>query len=137
MPILNQYHPGLIEQCRRAQDLSRDLVSSWLEKYMYAGRKDAKGMAEKSAGALADHGRFKSHSRHISKSMAAAPDLKLVVKSMEDDKKLHESVLSVFCAAVNTLPYGPVKIIESTKRAFMKLPPMPPFQATPPSAVRS
>lgn len=29
IPILTQYHPGLIEQCRRAQDLSRDLVSSW------------------------------------------------------------------------------------------------------------
>lgn len=94
-------------------------------------------MAEKSAGALADHGSFKSHSRHINKSMAAPPDLKLVVKSMEDDKKLHESVLSVFYAAMNTFPYGPVKIIESTKRAFMKLPPAPPFQAPPPGAVRS
>ncbi len=131
IPILNQYYPGLIEQCHRAQELSKSLVSTWLGQYMYQEKPDAKEKAAKTANSLADHDRFKSHSRHIDKEMAA--DLGLNVMSLEDDPVLYDLVLSVFHAATITFQHGTVKIIENNLgNAFMKqLRPEP--QALPPA----
>lgn len=136
LPILNQYSPGLIEQCRSAQDLSKDLVSSWLEQYMYRGQRDAGDRAKNSAEALADHDRFKSHSRHINKDTAQA--LGLEVASLEDDPLLHDLVLSVFHATMITFQHGPAKIIENqTDKTFMKHRLVSPVQPPPPDAAPS
>ena len=126
LPILNQYYPGLIEQCYRAQELSKELVSKWLQQYMYQKQPDAKETANKTANALADHDRFKSHSRHIDKEKAV--ELGLNVMSLEDDPILNELVLSVFHATTITFQHGTVKIIENNLgKAFMKQLPQPPL----------
>jgi len=70
LPILSQYGPALLIQCRNALDLSKKLVSEWLETYMFAGRDDAKVASSKIAIKLADHKEFKSHGRHINRNKA-------------------------------------------------------------------
>ena len=93
-------------------------------------------MAEKPADAPADHGRFKSHYRHIDRNTAT--DLGLGAGSLEDDPPLRDPVLSVFHATVITFRAGPVKIIESNAgKTFIKQQPAPPFRAPPQGASRS
>jgi len=42
MPILSQYGPALLIECRNAQDLSISLVSEWLERYMFKNEANSK-----------------------------------------------------------------------------------------------
>src|SRR3989344_966296 len=42
VPILKEFAPALLVQCENYLNLSQTLVSSWLEKYMFAGQKEAK-----------------------------------------------------------------------------------------------
>ena len=133
LPILEQYTPGLIEQCYEAQKLSTELVSKWLKQYMFKNDKDADKKANDIAGHLADHSTFKSHARHI--DMDGAIKLGLNVTPLEGDQELQDLVLSTFHATTIAFQHGMVKIIENhTGKAFIKSPPpMPtPFVQPPP-----
>ena len=120
LPMLGQYGPDLLVHCETALDLSRDLVKTWLENYMFNGRPDASGQAQHISEWLADHQQFKSHSRHIPR--AALEDQGLVITQLEDDEALQDLSLSVFHAATHTFNGTPaVKIIENhTGRAYIK-----------------
>lgn len=124
LPVLEQYTPGLIERCHAAQDLSVELVSKWLNLYMFKDDADSNEKAERIAHDLADHSVFKSHNRHI--DIEQALNLGLRVAPLESDQKLQDLVLSVFHAATIILQQGVVKIIENHRgNAFIKqLPPM-------------
>lgn len=111
LPILNQYFPGLVDQCYNAQSLSVGLVSSWLQSYMLKSTQKSKQLSEEIARKLADHMYFKSHSRHIDKEQLCKMGLK--VSSLEDDQKLQDLVLSVFHATTLAFQLGTVKIIEN------------------------
>lgn len=119
LPILSQFGPALLVQCENAIKLAQELVSNWLEAYMFKKRKPnpSKEIAEK----LSSHGDFKSHGRHI--SMAKARGLGLVIDALEDDHDFQERVLSVFHATMHTFSATPaVKIIENhLGRAFVKM----------------
>ena len=70
LPILSQYGPALLIQCANALKLSEQLVTEWLESYMFAGRENAKDISKGIAAKLADHKEFKSHGRHINRDKA-------------------------------------------------------------------
>ena len=118
LPILEQYTPGLIEQCYAAQKLSTELVSKWLKQYML---KDD-GADEKAsyiADRLADHSTLKSHARHI--DMDEAAKLGLKVTALEDDQQLQDLVLSTFHATTIAFQRGVLKIMENhLGKAFIK-----------------
>lgn len=124
LPILRQYGPALIVECKLAQKLGTDLVAQWLETYMFAGRADAKTAAAELADRLSDHGSFKSHSRTISYDEAKA--LGLVVEELETNQGLQDAVLSAFHAASHTFNGTPaVKIVENHMgKAWVKRRPM-------------
>jgi ClpP class serine protease len=42
IPILNQYGPGLLVQCKNAIALSEELVRNWLHTYMFQGKRKGK-----------------------------------------------------------------------------------------------
>src|SRR5206468_2601500 len=65
IPILNQYGPSLLVECDLQIALSQQLVSQWLEKYMFAGQSDAAKKAAEIAAFLGDWGQFGSHGRAI------------------------------------------------------------------------
>ena len=120
LPILRQYGPALIVQCRLAQKLSRSLVTDWLAKYMFATQRNARAKARRTAASLADHARFKSHNRFLSREQAKA--MKLVVDDLEKDQALQDAVLSVFHAFNHTFNSTvAVKIIENhLGKAYIK-----------------
>ena len=128
MPILNQYGPALLIESQNALDLSKKLVSQWLEKYMFAGQPNANVLAETAAKELSNHNEFKSHGHHISKDYARDV-LGLKVDDLERNQTIQDLVLSIFHATTISFDVTTaVKIIENQKgKAFMKLiaPPAP------------
>ena len=70
LPILSQYGPALLVQCHNALTLSQQLVSEWLESYMFSAREDANEISKEIAAILANHTEFRSHGRHINREKA-------------------------------------------------------------------
>ena len=124
LPILSQYGPDFLEQCKSALAMSRELVETWLKSYMFKSDKNnGSKKAEEVSRWLADHGNFKSHSRHIPRTEAEQHGL--VVCHLEKDPDLQDLVLSVFHAMTHTFTGTPaLKIVENHNgRAFIKLQP--------------
>lgn len=129
LPILDQYSPGLVTQCKRARALSENLVKNWLSRYMLSGKK-SESEIEDIAKSLAEHKTFLSHARHVSRE--TAKDLfSLEIDYLEEDQTFQDLVLSVFHATTITFQGGVLKIIENHNgKAFVKWPTRP---HTPPS----
>ena len=120
LPMLGQYGPDLLVQCELALAMSKELVKTWLESYMFEGLDDCVERAQSVSDWLAGHDNFKSHSRHIPRD--EAEKRRLVVYRLETDEVLQDLALSVFHATTHTFSGTPaVKIVEShTGRAFVK-----------------
>ena len=120
LPMLNQYGPDLLVQCEEALKLSKELVRTWLETYMFKNCPDRSKQASSISKWLANHKNFKSHGRHISRKDLLENQLK--VTALEDDNMLQDLSLSVFHAATHTFTgTAAVKIVENyTGRAFIK-----------------
>lgn len=125
LPMLQQYGPDLLVQCQSALDMSRDLVRTWLENYMFKGQADSTERAESAAERLADHVHFKSHSRHIPRDGVVS--LGLTTVELEADQLLQDLALSVFHATTHTFSgTRTAKIVENHNgRAFIKHAPQP------------
>jgi len=130
-PILGQYGPELLVYCEAVLDMSRELVKTWLENYMFNNQPDASKRAKKIADWLANHRHFKSHGRHIARNVLE--DHGLVITRLEDDEMLQDAVLSVFHATTHTFTGTlALKIVESHEaRAFIKREPMQPAGVMP------
>jgi len=112
VPMLTQYGPALLVQCDEALKLSRELVKTWLTKYMLHGQRNSGMKAAATAKKLAKHTAFKTHARHIDRDSARA--LGLVIDNLEQDPHLEDLVLSVFHATSLTFQGTPtMKIIEN------------------------
>ncbi len=120
LPMLGQYGPDLLVQCESALEMSKELVKTWLETYMFKGREDRSEKAKSVSDWLADHGNFKSHSRHIPR--AEIEKRQLAVFRLEGDHLLQDLALSVFHATTHTFSgTSAAKIVENhTGRAFIK-----------------
>jgi len=120
LPILGQYGPALLVECDHAISLSKELVTEWLESYMFGGRNDAATLSKKVAKNLTAHKDFKSHGRHINREKAKS--FGLVIEDLEDDQELQDLVLSTFHATTHTFNGTPaVKIIENHEgKSFVK-----------------
>ena len=110
-----------------ALDMSKQLVKTWLESYMYKDEEDGIDKAKRLSDWLADHKTFKSHNRHLSRDRLIEKGLK--INLLETDDVLQDLTLSVFHATIHTFTATPAaKIVENHNgRAFIKLhlPPQP------------
>ncbi|MGH3672307.1 MAG: SDH family Clp fold serine proteinase [Pseudonocardiaceae bacterium] len=120
LPTLQQYYPGMLELCRNAEELARELVRDWLRDHMFAGETDAGEKAEKAAAFFADASRHKSHSRGIFRDEARDYGLKII--DLEVQQELQDAVLTVHHAAMHTVGALPVsKLIENhLGKAFIR-----------------
>ena len=120
IPMLGHYGPDLLVQCESALEMSKELVNSWLKSYMFKNQSNRKEQAEAISEWLADHGHFKSHSRHISRDEVARRGLTVV--NLEKDPTFQDLTLSVFHATTHAFAgTSAAKIVEShTGRAFIK-----------------
>ncbi len=121
LPMLRQYGPALIVQCRLAQQLSKTLVGQWLARYMFGGVEADKAKADSIADELANHANFMSHGRFIGRDQARSLGLK--IEDLEADQALQDAVLSVFHAISHAFVGTPCsKIIENhLGKAFVKM----------------
>ncbi len=121
LPILTQYGPGLLIECRDAIALSKKLVQDWLKQYMFHGVQRASQKSNFIAKRLAAHKDHKSHSRHLNRDDCRT--IGLIIDDLEQDQILQDLVLSIFHASTLTFNMAPVaKIIENHNgKAFIKL----------------
>lgn len=129
-PMLPQYGPALLIQCQEALKLSKELVTKWLDEYMFKLLADHVQKATGVAEALANHPAFMTHARPIDRSYARR--LGLIIDDLETDQILQDLVLSVFHALTHTFQAtNAVKIIENHEgRAFVRSIVVPPPQMT-------
>jgi len=120
LPMLGQYGPALLVQCKHALEMSQRLVENWLMAYMFKGDSQRDKKAKDIAAWLSDHGEFKSHGRHIPRSEVERRGLR--VEHLERDQQVQDLFLSVFHATTHTFGATPaVKIIENhLGKAFIK-----------------
>jgi len=120
LPMLGQYGPDLLVQCKNARDMARTLVENWLKNYMFRRRANKDAKAKETAELLTRHSHFKSHARHIPRS-----ELRkwLRVDYLEKDQQAQDLFLSIFHATTLTFTHTPAtKIIENQLgKAFVKI----------------
>ena len=114
VPILSWYGPALIALCDNHLALAKELVSKWLEQYMFAGNPKAKQKAEHIAEYLATHSNFHTHERRIGLDDLQSLDANILDMRTEPD--LHEAVRDLYTAIMLTLANtGAYKIVENSK----------------------
>lgn len=112
LPMLQQYGPDLLVQCRNVSELSEEVVCDWLTKYMFKGAADGAEKAAKISDWLGDHGQHKMHGRFINRETLRQRQLK--IRDLEEDQKQQDFILSIFHATTHTFGNsGTVKIIEN------------------------
>jgi hypothetical protein len=113
-PIISQFGPSLLVECDLALNLSRSLVASWLEKWMFAARADPHGDAEKLADYLADHAQFGSHARAVTIDEAIAHGIEVVDLRTEENADLRRHIWPAWHAISLTLSNtGAAKMFEN------------------------
>lgn len=120
MPMLGQYGPDLLVQCKNASELAKKMAIQWLQNYMFAGEEDADSRASGIGEWLSTHDEHKSHGRPIAREELIEKGLKISL--LEDNQTVQDLFLSVFHATTQTFAgtYA-VKIIENNKgKAFVK-----------------
>lgn len=127
LPILNGYYPGLLQMCQIQQDLSKDMVETWLSSYMFRRTRKRNEKARQVAAWFSNHSNFKSHSRQISRKTARTQGV--VITDLEQDPQVQDLVLSVYHATTYTFTLSPAaKIIENNLgRAFIRMVNVPPM----------
>ncbi len=121
-PILAKYTPALLGECEKAIDWADEMVRDWLKSGMFNDLEDSE--KEEKVGKiieeLGDHALSKSHARHL--SFRKCKEMGLKVKSLEENQKLQDAVLSVHHACIHTLSStGAIKLIENHEgRAFIQ-----------------
>lgn len=116
-PILSKYPPIFIRRCKKAVDLSGEVVKEWLKSgdmFRKDPKKDKK--ISKILANLNSNKHTKIHSRHIDSNKAK--DLGFKIMALEDDNDLQEHILSVHHCYITTFQNSnSVKVIESNSGA--------------------
>lgn len=111
-PILSQYDPTLIGECRKAIKWTEELVQKWLETCMFKDDPNKIMKITSIVNELGSHSLTLSHNRHISAKKCV--ELGLNIKMIEEDDDLQDAILSVHHSCILTLHATPaIKIIEN------------------------
>ncbi|RYZ73593.1 MAG: S49 family peptidase [Proteobacteria bacterium] len=119
-PILSQYSPTFIGQCRNAIAWSEAFAREQLEECMFRGSPNKTKKIDKVIDALTEYDAVKLHERQI--GYKEARDIGLKIDLLESDKDLQDLVLTAHHCFVHTLSNtNAIKIIENqTGGAFIK-----------------
>lgn len=110
--ILSKYHPTLLGECKKAIELSSEIVQNQLERIMFADDKDNKIKAKAVINKLNEHESTKVHARHL--SIDAAKECGLKILNLEDDPRLQDLLLTVHHCYMHTFANSAaVKIVEN------------------------
>ncbi len=114
MPVLAPLGPSLLVDAQHAIDLSKTLVKSWLQTYMFAGDADAEAKAARVSEYLGTHSNFMSHGRAVK-----IPDLLplgVKVTDIRSTPGLYVAVDELYCLLDILLSNSPVyKLFENSR----------------------
>ena len=111
-PIIGQYRPTFLGQCKKTIEWTETFVSEQLEEVMFSGEEGAKEKASKVVAELTDADTHKTHQRHVPASKCSEIGLKIAM--LEDDADLQDLVLTVHHCFIQTLSNSQAfKIIEN------------------------
>ena len=115
VPILREFAPALLVECENYINLSQTLVSSWLEKYMFAGDTKAKQNAKKIAKHLANEKNFLSHARRI--DVIELEKIGVKIQKLADQKiEIQDAVKQLHLVVMATLDAtDAVKMFENSE----------------------
>ena len=111
LPLIEKYSLDLFELCEDSEKLSKELVSSWLAKYMFAGERSAGGRIKKVVRFLSNYDTHKLHSRPLSLDKLKAFGLHIEPAEGELRNLLWEAYI-LLNGFFNTTPF--FKVYEST-----------------------
>ncbi len=118
LPLLGKYDLHILQICENAINLSKKLVMTWLENYMFQNDKDAKDKSSKIAEHLADHREYLSHGRPVRIDDVKKLDLK--IKDLRDSPELRREVWELYCILEILLDRSPVvKLYENSNGVFL------------------
>lgn len=119
--IIGKYTPTLIGECKHAIDMSKDMVTSWLETGMFKDDDNRKDKAKKIVDSLASHKKTYMHDKHYDCNDCL--DFGLKILKLEDDGQLQDLVLSVHHSYVLSSYVMPLslKYIENNNGQFFIL----------------
>jgi hypothetical protein len=134
IPILPMYGPSLYQDCKNVLKLSKEIVRTWLVKYMFKAipsKKARIGKATKVVNYFADHKKFKSHARRIG-YVELEENLKgiLKVKKLEDDPELYNRLMGVYYSLIHLFLRSPAFkiIVNHTGKKYVRQVAMPRIQ---------
>jgi len=115
LPILQQYGPSLLVECKNHIRLSETLVAGWLQVYMFRDEKGARAKAKKLARYLANDKNFLSHGRRIDVSSLLAHGAKVQRVEKDLDAATQAAINRVHLSVMATLDMtAAVKIFENS-----------------------
>lgn len=122
LPVLRQYGPSLLEEAQNAIDLAKELVASWLERYMFAGSRTAKRQAADISDWVGDHNNFKAHPRQILIDDLIVKGASVVDLRRPKNEQLRDAVWAVWTAYRITFDRsGAYKMFENSRgEAFIR-----------------
>lgn len=111
MPLIEKYSLDLFELCEDSEKLSKELVSSWLKKYMFVGERNNGRKIKKAASYFSDYNTHKIHSRPLSPEKLSGFGLKIEVAENPLRDLLWEAYI-LLNGFFNISPF--VKLYENT-----------------------
>lgn len=132
LKVQSQPH-GLYQEALNAVNLSKQLVSGWLEKYMFAGEMDAPQKAKAIVDYLGNHNQFLSHARRV--DIPSLSRLGAKIFSITDvDRTLWQLLEEVWYVVEHTFRgTGLFKVWENSRGVGLFLIAQPRFLIGPPS----
>ncbi len=129
LPILRSYSPGLLSQCRTAQEAAEETVSVAMAEHMFKDlpKAEAEKRAKDVASWFNSHNTHRSHSRPL--RYANLEEQKVRVTLLETDDELQNRVLSAWHGVQLTLSQIAInKLIENNVGKAWMLSGSPGFQ---------
>ncbi len=93
-PILQTLGPASLQEAQYSLDYSERMVCTWLQKRMFAGKRNAKAISRKAAEYFNKASLHKSHGRRIDRDEARSKNV--VVEDLEASQDLQEAVLTAY-----------------------------------------
>lgn len=113
-PIIQQYRPTFLGQCKQAVEWTETFVTEQLKNVMFHGDPQGEEKAARVVKELTDTHTHKMHQRHVSASKAAEIGLTIKMLEAKGEGRLQDLVLTIHhCymhTLMNTLAY---KVIEN------------------------
>jgi hypothetical protein len=114
--IFAKYPPAFMLDCERSVAGSREMVTAWLSENMLSAENDPKSRAQQIVSSLMDYKGTTEHGHHF--LIDKCREIGLEIKSIEDDQRLQEDILSVHHAFVATFAKtNAIKLIQNANGA--------------------